>query len=75
MRLFPRTKSCMSQLLPQPKLQFWAKIFHYCDFFYIWLYHKNHSKEIFWPKKGISQIYLESFFKIAVMKYAVMKFA
>ena len=37
------------------------RLFQYCDFFYIWLYHKNCSNEIFWIKKPISEICLESF--------------
>ena len=30
---------------------FWAKIFHYCDFYDIAKYRKSSGNEIFWPKK------------------------
>ena len=35
-------------------MRFWVKIFHYCNFFYIWLYNKNLSNEIFWPKNALA---------------------
>ena len=35
---------------------FWAKLFHYCDSFYILLYHRNHSNEIFCLKTQKSNI-------------------
>ena len=33
---------------------FWAKIFHYCNFYDIAKYRKSHSNKIFWSKKCIS---------------------
>ena len=55
-------------------MRFWAKLFHYGNFFYIRLNIKIAVMEYFGLKIELAK-YLESFEKIAVIKFAVMKFA